>query len=394
MRIGFAGVVDGPEEYAAVEIAMKSGWHGSGPQAEAFEKEFADYLGVEHCLLVNSGSSANLLALKVLDLKPGTRVMTSGCGFPATLNPIIHCGLEPVLIDYDLKTQNIDLDAIERKIEAIQLEYGCAPVKAMIVAHTLGIPINLDRLEKICEDNGIYLIEDCCEALVSKHDGRNVGTVGDIGTFSFYPSHQMNGLGGGGCIVTDNEEFARKARSLRNWGKLVRKPSFPGDHITEYTNLVDGILYDEAYTYETIGFNMQATDIQAAYLREQLKRLPDFIEKRRQNFTYLWNNINHPHIQLSTIDDDNDPSYFGFSMAVENQRDQFAKYLEDHGIRTRPFFAGNVTRHPAYYHLYQKLPAADYLMQHAMFVGVWPGLTINHMQYIVYTVNNWTPTIS
>jgi CDP-4-dehydro-6-deoxyglucose reductase, E1 len=382
MAITFAGIVDGPEEYDAVLAAIETGWHGSGKISQLFEEEFAGYLRANYALLVNSGSSANLLALKALDLPPESRVLTSGCGFPTTLNPILILGLEPVLVDYDLASQNIDLDQIEQMASQIQ---------AMIVAHTMGNPVDMPRLMRIASAHGIKVIEDACESLGSTINGQQVGTFGDVGTFSFYPSHHINGLGSGGCVVTNSEEIAVRARSLRNWGKLARSPSFAGDHVTEYSNEIDGIPYDDQYTYQTVGFNFQANDIQAAYLREQLKRLPGFIARRKENWEMLNQSITGSEIQTAEILPGAEPSFFSYPMilvgSLKGQRDHFSGYLEKHAIRTRPYLAGNITRHLPYRHLYQELPVADYLMRHGLWIGVWPGLSLDQMAYVAETIN-------
>lgn len=399
MDVPFAGIVDSntegteiADEYSKVIEAMQTGWHGPGFICNEFEKEFSKYLGVDYALLTNSGSSANLLALKSLGLPEGSKVLTSGCGFPATLNPIIHLGLEPVLVDYDLETQNIDLTQVEHKLLYSNLiPDETKRIKAMIVAHTMGNPINMVKLIELAEEYNVWVISDCCEALGSKLNGVDISQYGDIATFSFYPSHQLNGLGGGGCIVTNNEKFALECRSLRNWGKVARDIKFIGEHVTNYSTDVDGILYDDQYTYMQVGFNFQPTDVQAAYLREQLKRLPEFIRRRKENWEYLNKHINISQIKTMIIIDNAEPSYFGYSMVLTDnlvgQRDIFAKYLMDNNIKSRPYFAGNISRHEPYKYLYTELPIADYLMKDALFIGVWPGLTLEHMKYVVNIVN-------
>lgn len=393
--IPFAGIVDSEDrEYEAVRRAMRSGWHGPGAECDAFEKEFASYVGSNYALLTNSGSSANLLALKALNLPAGSKVLTSGCGFPATLNPILHLGLTPVLVDYDMETQNINLDQVEQALRLDRLTTGkYGYIEAILFAHTMGNPVDMNRLVKIADEYGTIVIEDCCEALGSKLNGQHVGTFGHIGTFSFYPSHQMNGLGSGGCIVTNDQNIALEARSLRNWGKLVRAPEFAGDHVTEYVNEIDGVKYDDQYTYQSVGFNLQPTDVQAAYLREQLKRLDEFVARRKENWEYLADNAQCLEIQTMEVFEGAEPSYFGFSMALmgemEGRRDELSRFLEERGIRGRPFFAGNVTRHKPYRHLFQEFPVADKLMRDAMFLGVWPGLTLEHMKYVANTINSF-----
>lgn len=392
--VPFAGIVQGDEEEAAVLRVLRSSWHGPGPESDAFEQEFAAYLGVEYALLTNSGSSANLLALKALNLPPGSKVLTSGCGFPATLNPILHLGLTPVLVDYDMETQNIDVGQIERELaESLFLHAPSQRIRAVILAHTLGNPVDMGRVVKAANFFGAVVVEDCCEAAVSKLHGQSVGTFGAMGTFSWYPSHQLNGLGSGGCVVTNDRDLAIELRSLRNWGKKVLEPSFAGDHVTEYENEIDGIPYDVAYSYQTVGFNFQPTDVQAAYLREQLKRLPDFIERRRENWEYLAQNVALPDYSTMQVLEGAEPSYFGFSLnllgSIEGRRDELSRFLEARGIRGRPFFAGNVTRHPPYRHLFQEFPVADHLMRSAMFLGCWPGLSLDQMRYVAQQINEF-----
>ncbi|MCR4307718.1 MAG: DegT/DnrJ/EryC1/StrS family aminotransferase [Candidatus Berkelbacteria bacterium] len=383
MKINFAGIIQGQEEADAVIRVIQSEWHGSGNEAKTFEQDFADFIGTKYALTVNSGSSANLLAIKALDIPEGSCVLTSGCGFPATLSPIIHAGYKPVLVDYDIKTHNIDLDQVEKACKTVK-------VHAIIFAHTMGNPVDMTRLMEIANKYKIKVIEDCCEALGAVWNGKQVGSFGDLATFSFYPSHQLNGMGMGGAIVTNNVEYALKMRSMRNWGKQANAPKFTGDHVTTYNTLVDGIPYDEGYAYETIGYNLLMPDVNVAYLRVQFKRLADFVARRKHNWETLHNALKDLPIGLMPVQDGAVPSYFGFTMiTLPDERDKFADYLESTGIRTRPFFAGNITRHDPFRYLLQDLPIADKFMRQALFVGVWPGITDEHLEYIIETIKNY-----
>lgn len=379
MDVPFAGIVDGVNEKLAANAVLFSGWHASGNEAKEFERELADYIGVDFALTTNSGSSALMLALKALSLPKGAKIITSGCGFPATLNPILHLGHTPVLVDYNKDTQNIDL----RQIEAALKKHK--NIKAMIIAHTMGIPVDMREVMKLAKKFKVKVIEDCCEAIGATIDNRQVGSFGDLACFSFYPSHQINGLGTGGAVTTDNEEYALRMRSMRNWGKKVRDTAWQGDHVTQYTNDVDGVMYDDQYTYTSIGFNFQMPDICCAYAREQLRRLPELVRRREENWNYLNERMGaktklRPRLPLGAK-----PSYFGY-VIVNDRRDDLANKLEAAGVRQRPYFAGNITRHEPYKNLKQAFPVADLFMEKALFVGVWPGLKRKHLDHIISTI--------
>ena len=386
MICDFAKPDFGQEEKDAVHRVLSGSWLAAGPENEAFEAEFARYVGSKYAICVNSGSSGNLLALASLDLPKGSRVLTSACGFPATLAPILHLGLEPVLVDYDLTTLNIDIQAVGKLLD------GSQEICAFLFAHTLGNPVDKQLLDCLQLTN-IPFIEDCCEAAGTLIHGQSVGTFGTLGTFSFYPSHQITALGGGGMVVTDDPVLARRMRSLRDWGKLVQDGYKQGEVLTTY----EGGYYP-GYTYETVGFNLKLPDANAAFGREQLKRLDGFADKREDNYCELGERLEHvkwlrtlvPHALLTGR-----ISWFGYPLVLrEGNRDAFGTYLEAAGIRHRPFFAGNILRHPPYQYLGNPgdFPVADYLMKHACFVGVWQGLTTDHLDYMVETIRAWTPT--
>jgi len=374
--VKLAGIVQGPEEIAAVNRVLESDWHVSGPECNAFQKELAAKIGAKHCVVVNSGSSANLLALAALNLPKGSKVLTSACGFPATLNPILHLGYEPVFVDYSRFSLQI---SVQDTVKAIQDD---PDIKCILLAHTLGSAVHLQPILDVCEEYDVKLIEDCCEALGAKYKQRYVGSYGDIGTFSFYSSHQISGLGAGGAIVTDDEEVYRKCKSLRDWGKMnVRE----GYITTELDTEVDGIPYDQQYTYKTIGYNMRLPDANCAYAREQLKRLDSFVTKRKLNYGTLDSLIHQLHIPILSMHmiKDIDPSPFGYPV-ITPQRDELVAFLEASGVHVRLFFAGNILRHTPYTHLssQQEFPVADMLMRDAFFCGCWPGLETEDMAYI------------
>jgi len=372
--IKFAGIKQGLKEIIAVNKVLLSPQHASDKECDKLEREFANFIGTKYALTLNSGSSANLLALKVLNLPKGSKVITSGCGFPATLSPILHLGYEPILVDYDIHTQNIDLDQVEKE----------APnAKAILFAHTMGNPVDMDRLMSIAKKYKLKVIEDCCEAVGSKFGGKYVGTFGDISTFSFYPTHQINGLGGGGCLVTNNEKYAIEARSLRNWGKVAKTPYFSKPP-KDYTENIDGVKYHEQYTYQTVGFNMLMSDVQAAYLRVQLKRLPKFIKIRERN----WNMFKKALGADMIVHEKAEPAYFGFTY-IAKDRNKLIQKLEDNGIKTRPFFAGNITRHKPFEQFKRKFKSADYLMEHGLFWGVWQGMTRRDVKIIIKVIKGY-----
>ena len=375
MQIDFAGVTFGEEERGAVKRVMDGTWLASGKENEGFEKEFARYIGTKYAVCVNSGSSANLLAMASLDLPKGSKVLTSGCGFPATLTPIIHCGLEPVLVDYDLKTHNIDLAQVEENI---------ADVSAIIFAHTLGSPVDMNVIMNLANRHRVAVIEDCCEAVGAGYLNSKVGSLGTAGTFSFYPSHQMTALGMGGMVTTNNETLLHKLRSLRDWGKVSSWDSYLGYHTTKFEK--DGFKYFPQYTYETCGYNFKLAEANAAFGREQLKRLEGFRVARQHNYDYLDDKLSDmEEILPNRIAAGADPCWFGYVLTLKHEkynRNKFSDFLEENGIRTRPFFAGNITLHKPFLQFYKKLPVAEKLMRDSLFIGIWQGITEPQLDYI------------
>jgi len=355
-RVNYAGRIYDEKEMISLVDASLDFWLTSGRYAKQFEKEFAEFLGVKHCLLTNSGSSANLLAISALTspklgqrrLKPGDEVITTACGFPTTLNPIIQNNLVPVFVDVDLGTYNIQVDKIE---EAITKK-----TKAIFIAHTLGNPVNLDKIMEVVKKYKLWFIEDNCDALGSKYKGKYTGTFGHISTCSFYPAHMIT-MGEGGAVLTDDPLLRRIILSFRDWGRDCWCE--PGHDNTcgkrfgwQLGKLPFG--YDHKYIYSHIGYNLKITDMQAAIGVEQFKKLPSFIKIRKNNFMLLFEKLRkyEKYFVLPRATDNSEPGWFGFPLLVKKEapftRDEIVKYLEKNKIATRMLFGGNLTKQPAY----------------------------------------------
>ncbi len=375
--------------------AVKDGWWTEGEFSKRFESEFKKFMGVRYVSLVNSGSSANLLALYTLTsnvfgeraLRPGDEFITASVGFPTTINPGIMFGLKPVFVDVDLKTLNIDVTKIEKAITK--------KTKLIMVAHTLGISFDLEALMYLKKKYNLWLIEDSCDALGSRYNGQLVGTFGDMATYSFYPAHQMT-MGEGGAVITNNPFIYKANRQFRDWGRDcwcdTGKDNTCGKRFKwQLGDLPEG--YDHKYIYSQIGFNLKLTDFQAAIGVAQLKKLPMFIEKRKENYqklrAFLGRYEKYFHfIQLSEKED---PCWFGFPIIVRENapfsRNELTEYLETNKVGTRNVFAGNLLKHPAYINLKNKrimgpMPNADIIMRHAFWLGVFPGIKTPQMKYM------------
>ena len=383
MEIPFAQCEYGQNEIDAVNRVLKTNWLASGKENEEFEHEFANYIGSKYAVCVNSGSSANLVALSSLGLPKGSMVLTSACGFPATLSPIIHLGLIPVLVDYDLSTGNINVEQVLEELPNVQ---------AVIFAHTMGVPVDMMRIINCAKELGIPVIEDCCEAVGAKYHNKQVGSFGDLATFSFYPAHQITALGGGGMVTTNNGELECRMKSMRDWGKRWDWQDRLGDWHTDFTTEVDGIKYYRGYTYDHLGWNFKLPEANAAFGREQLRRLDVFVERRNLNFQYLRMIFQGEEgIVPIEIPESCEPSYFGFPITLAEglDRNSLAYFFEEHRIRTRPFFAGNITRHAPFKKYKDNFPVADYIMKQSLFVGVWQGLEKEHFDYILEVYKKW-----
>jgi len=407
--VRYAGrVFDEKELQAAVEASLDF-WLTEGRFAEEFQSELAARVGVEYALLTNSGSSANLLALTALTspllgdrrLKPGDEVITVAAGFPTTVNPIILNNLIPVFVDVDIPTYNVQIDQIEEAVSP--------KTKAIFIAHTLGNPFDLNEVLKIVHKYDLFLIEDCCDALGSKYsragDGRPldslVGSFGHIATCSFYPAHHIT-LGEGGAVLTSDETLARIIRSLKDWGRDCY--CGPGENNTcgrrfsgQYGNLPSG--YDHKYVYSHIGYNLKATDIQAAIGVEQLKKLDSFCTARRRNFQ-LWTEGFRKYEQYFLLPQATagaDPAWFAFPITVRGgagfSRTELTNHLNTHLIETRNLFGGNLLRQPAYLNIAHRqigeLPNTDRIMNDTFFLGTYPGLAKEQIEYTLGIIDQF-----
>ena len=399
--IHYAGRVYDEEEIKTLVDSSLDFWLTAGRFAKQFEEEFSKFCGVKHCILTNSGSSANLLAISALTspklgkrrLKPGDEVITTACAFPTTVNPIIQNNLIPVFLDVDVGTYNVQVDKIEEALSE--------KTKAIFLAHTLGNPFDLDKVLEICEKYNLWLIEDNCDALGSKYNGQYTGTFGHISTFSFYPAHYIT-MGEGGALVTEDTQLKRLIGSFRDWGRDCWCE--PGHDNTcgkrfgwQLGTLPFG--YDHKYIYSHIGYNLKITDMQAAIGVEQLKKLPSFIEARKKNFKLLYDGLKkyEKYFMLPEVESKADPSWFGFPITVREDagftRDEIVKYLEDNKIATRMLFAGNIIRHPSFenvkYRIYGDLENTDRIMNDTFWMGVYPGISSEMIAYIIDKIDEF-----
>jgi len=393
-RINYAGRVYDEKEMICLVDASLDFWLTSGRFAQQFEGELAKFLGMKYCMLTNSGSSANLLAISALTslllkerrLKPKDEVITTACGFPTTLNPIIQNNLVPVFIDIELRTYNIQVDKIEKAITK--------KTKAIFVAHTLGNPIDIDKILKIVRKYNLWFIEDNSDALGSKYNGKYTGTFGDISTCSFYPAHHIT-MGEGGAVLTNDPLLRRIILSFRDWGRDCWCE--PGHDNTcgkrfswQLGELPFG--YDHKYIYSHIGYNLKVTDMQAAIGVAQLEKLPRFIEARKENFSVLkeYFKIYEQYLILPEPTKKSNPSWFGFPILVRESapftRNDIVNYLEQNKIATRMLFGGNLTKQPAYkntkHKVFGSLNNTDLVMNNLFWIGVYPGLTKEMLNYV------------
>ena len=370
-------------------------WYTAGDFTKQFEKLIAQKLGLRHSLFVNSGSSANLLAitgLKILyNLSDGDEIITSAVGFPTTINPIIQNNLRPVLIDAELDTLNIDAEKIEAMITK--------KTKGIVIAHTLGIPFNLEKIKEICEKYNLFLMEDNCDSFGSKYKNKLTGTFGDVSTLSFYPAHHIT-TGEGGAVVTSNTKLKKIMESLRDWGRDCYCP--PGKDNTckkryewELGELPKG--YDHKYIYSLIGYNLKATDFQAALGVSQIEKLDGFIQQRKENYEYLSKSF-QKFSQFSLIGKpaNSDPSWFGFPVLINKgqsfERQDLLKFYEERKIGTRLLFGGNIKKQPAYKDIEfstTKLDNADYILENCFWLGIYPGLNKDMLDFIISSTSEF-----
>ena len=399
-KVHYAGRVYDARELVNMVDAVLDFWLTLGRFADEFEGQLAEFLGLEHALLVNSGSSANLVAVETLlsrevdgrRLRPGDEVIVPAVSFPTTIAPLVRGGLIPVFVDCDLGTYNLNLDAMEA---AITDRTG-----AIIFAHTLGNPVNMTRLIETARQHDLFVVEDICDALGSRWDNQPVGTFGHLATLSFYPAHHIT-LGEGGAVVTNSASMAKIARSIRDWGRAcwcTHKDTGPnGACGHRFDQQVPGIpgTYDHKYLYSNVGYNLKPTDIQAALGVAQLEKLPGFIAARKRNFRRLYDGLKpyEEYLILPTWSPRADVSWFAFPMTVRDEapfrRRELLQWLEAAQVETRLLFAGNITRQPAYrdvtHRVVGELTNADLVMRGAFFVGVYPGLDSQRIDYMLET---------
>lgn len=390
-----SGKVFDHEELRHLVEASLDFWLTTGRFAAQFETRFARYFGLRSCLLVNSGSSANLLALSTLcspklgerQLKPGHEVITCAVGFPTTVNPVIQAGLVPVFVDAVLPSYNINTNLLEQALSS--------QTRAIMIAHTLGNPFELDSISAFAKKHNLWLIEDCCDAVGSEFNGQKVGTFGDLATVSFYPAHHIT-MGEGGALLTNSPQLAKIAESYRDWGRdcycAPGKDNTCGKRFDwQLGQLPQG--YDHKYIYSHVGYNLKLTDMQAAIGVAQLDKLNSFIETRIANFNLLYEQLLplSQHLILPQAAANSNPSWFGFPISLRNDakltRNQLIQFLEARKIATRLMFAGNLIRQPAYrdvkYRVIAELPVADFVMNNTFWIGVYPGLNKEMLEFVV-----------
>ena len=399
-RIPYASRVYDEEEMRALVDSSQDFWLTAGRYTEAFEKAFGEYLGVRFVSLVNSGSSANLLAFMALTspllgerrIKRGDEVITVACGFPTTVSPALQFGAVPVFVDVTLPGYNIDVTLLDGALSD--------KTKAVMIAHTLGNPFDLAAVRAFCQKHGLWLVEDNCDALGARFtiDGeeRMTGAWGDIGTSSFYPAHHMT-MGEGGAVYTNDPLLHRAARSIRDWGRDCICPPAKDDTCHhrfdgQYGELPKG--YDHKYVYSHFGYNLKATDMQAAVGLAQLKKLPGFVEKRRQNFDYFYEKTADLTDVLVLPQETSGAraSWFGFPVTLkgEREREPVVRYLEEKGVQTRMLFSGNLLRHPCFdpirgtdaYRVASTLDNTDRVMEKTFWLGMYPGMTPEKLDYM------------
>lgn len=403
-RVNYAGRVFDEREMVNLVDSSLDFWLTYGDYSKQFEKKLADYLGVRWAFLVNSGSSANLLAFYTLtspllgdrQVKRGDEVITVAAGFPTTVAPVVQYGAVPVFVDMELTHFNIDVNELEKALSP--------KTKAVMIAHTLGNPFNLRAVKEFCDNHNLWLIEDNCDALGSTYEGKPTGTWGDIGTSSFYPPHHMT-MGEGGATYTDNPLLKKIMLSMRDWGRDCWCESGIDNTCGCRFSQSFGTLpkgYDHKYVYSHFGFNLKVSDMQAAVGCAQLEKFPTFVEKRKENFIKLYEGLSGiDALILNTATPNSDPSWFGFMITLKEgvsfSRNELVEYLENANIQTRNLFAGNMLRHPMFdsmvegcdYRVVGELPNTDKIMNDSFWIGLYPGMGDDAIEYMVAKIREF-----
>jgi CDP-6-deoxy-D-xylo-4-hexulose-3-dehydrase len=400
-RVNYAGRVFDENELVNLVDASLDFWLTEGRFSEAFAEKISEFLGIQNVILVNSGSSANLIAFSALTseklgdrrLKPGDEVISVAAGFPATVTPIIQNNCVPVFVDVDIPTYNIDIEMMKKAISE--------KTKCIFLAHTLGNPFNLDEVMRVAQENNLWVIEDNCDAFGSKYNGKFTGTFGDISTISFYPAHHIT-TGEGGAVCTNNEQLARIIKSFRDWGRDCYCAGGENNTCGKRFSQQFGTLpfgYDHKYVYSEIGYNLKMTDMQAAVGAAQIDKLPSFCEQRKRNFheyKKIFNKYSDYFI-LPEATENADPAWFSFIVTLKEdapfKRDELTKFLNDNLIETRNLFAGNMIRQPAFigknFRIADHLNNSDYIMNNTFFLGTYPGNTLEKLEYIEEIVDSF-----
>ncbi len=399
--VRYAGRVFDEKEMVSLVDSSLDFWLTAGRFAEEFESELAVFLDLEYAMLVNSGSSANLCAFSALTshllgekrLKPGDEVISVAAGFPTTVNPIIQNGMIPVFVDVDLGTYNINIEQLKKAISP--------KTRAIFLAHTLGNPYNLDAIMELVKKHDLWLVEDCCDALGSTYKNKKLGTFGHVASFSFYPAHHIT-MGEGGAVATNDELIARAVKSIRDWGRDCYcnggENNTCGKRFTgKYGDLPTG--YDHKYVYSHIGYNLKVTDMQAAIGVEQLKKLPEFCQKRRNNFKLWTEGLKkwEDKFILPVATEGADPAWFAYPVTVKENagftRTELTNYLDANKVETRNLFAGNMLKQPAYLNIQKRVTSSlentDLIMNNTFFLGTFPGLTKEQIDYTIQTVEKF-----
>ena len=398
--IPVSGKVLGSDDFVNLIDSSLDGWFTSGRYTKEFERSLADFVGARSALFVNSGSSANLCALSGLTskklgeraLKKGDEVLTVAMGFPTTVNPIIQNGLKPVVVDVDLETLDVNVEKLEEAVSS--------KTKAIMIAHTLGNPFDLDAVQRICKENNLWLIEDSCDALGSTYNGQKTGSFGDTASVSFYPAHHIT-TGEGGAVFVKSPLVKKQVESFRDWGRDCYCDTGCDNTCKKRFEWQLGDLplgYDHKYIYSHIGYNLKATDMQAALGLSQLSKLEKFIAKRKENFNYLKENLKGVEgLMFTSPTKNSDPSWFGFPMTLDPKipisREDLLRFLDSRKIGTRLLFAGNILKQPAYkdidFRVVGELKNTDIIMNRSFWVGVYPGLTKQMLDYVIESISDY-----